>query len=294
MSAAGHVALVCGGRTAATSTDIAETLEAEGFSVTPVATGDSLATRLSDLAPDAVLIAGLDPKDNDGRVQGVCETLGLAYTHSGIAATALAADRHLLKLVFKSAGLPVTDHVLADGAEIVRTHVLPPPYVVKPRFAGRGGAAILVRHAGEALPEGLRGRASGGGEPMMVERFVPGMTLLAFVMGDVAIGVAALTDRRGGTANEILIPAPISPKIYEECMRLALRGHGALGCRGVTALALRYDDRQAAGTPVVLGLDPLPDLGRTAPLSQIAARAGHSFGELLRWLVQDASCGKVV
>ena len=127
----------------------------------------------------------------------------------------------------------------------------------------------------------------------MVERFLSGQTLFAFIMGDVLIGMMGVTDAVGDRASEILIPAVISPKIYEECTRLALRAHGVLGCRGVTAVTFRYEQRQAVGTPVVLGLDPQPDLSPQGPLSQIAARAGHSFGELLRWIVQDASCGRM-
>ena len=293
MSTQRHVALVNGDPDTAETRDIAEALTAEDFAVTPLAGDAHFAARLSELRPDLVLMAGMSSRLSDGRLQGVCETLGIAYTHSGIAATALANDRHLSKLAFKSSGIPVTDHVLADRAEAARTHILPPPYIAKARRAGTGGTPIVVRHKEEAFPEALLGADWAGAEDVMVERYLSGQTLCAFIMGDVLIGMIGVTDAVGDRASEILIPAVISPKIYEECTRLALRAHGVLGCRGVTAVTFRYEQRQAVGTPVVLGLDPQPDLSPQGPLSQVAARAGHSFGELLRWIVQDASCGRM-
>ena len=292
MSEEPHLAIVFGGKGAAAANDIAESLEEQGSITHLLETGPDLASRLQALKPDSALIAGLDPLSRDGRVAGICEALRIPYTHSGIAATALANDRHLSKLVFKSAGIPVTDHVLADRAEAARTHLLPPPYIAKSRFAGRGGATIVVQHAEELPPADLLSADWADSEEVMIERFLTGLTLHAFVMGDVLIGIAATADATAKTANEILIPAPISPKIYEECTRVALRAHGVLGCRGVTGLALRFNERQAAD-PVVLGLDPQPDLSRAAPFSEIAARAGHSFDELLRWIIQDASCERM-
>ena len=127
MSGQRHVALVNGDPETAETHDIANILIAEDFAVTPLAGDASFAGRLGEVRPDLVLMAGMAAEVSDGRLQGVCETLGIPYTHSGIAATALANDRHLSKLVFKSAGIPVTDHVLADRAEAARTHILPPP-----------------------------------------------------------------------------------------------------------------------------------------------------------------------
>ena len=293
MSGQRHIALINGDPDTAGTRDIADALIAEDFSVTPLAFGPAFALHLGEMKPDLVLVADPGPEARDGRIQGVCEALRIPYTHSGIAATAVANDRHLSKLALKSAGIPVTDHVLADRAEAARTHILPPPYIAKSRYALAGGAPVIVPHQEEALPEALLGADWAGSDEVMIERFLPGQTLCAFIMGDVLIGIAAVTDATKSNESETLIPASISPKIYEECTRLALRAHGVLGCRGVTALTFRYDERQAFGTPVMLGLDPQPDLSRTGPLSRTAERAGHSFGELLGWIVQDASCGRM-
>ncbi len=271
--------------------DIADSLTAQGFAVSQLDGERSLVSRLAKMTPDLVFNAAFRSRLSDGRVRAVCDLLGLASTHSGYAASALAADRHLSKMIFKSAGIPVTDHVLADRAEAGSTHVLVPPYVAKPRFVGTGGTPVIVRYEQDLPPSELLSEDWADAEEVMIERFLPGQTLEAFIMGDVLLGVSARTDALKGKDSETLIPASISPKIYEKCTRLALRAHGVLGCRGVTALTLRFNENQAFGEPVALGFTTQPDLGRAAPLVLVAARAGHSFDELLRWIVEDASYG---
>ncbi len=285
-----HVALVIGASAEARSTarDISDSLESWGFAISELDADADIVARLAELGPDIVFnVAG---RIGDGRLQGACDLLGLAHTHSGLAASALAADRHLAKMVFKSAGIPVTDHILVDRAEAASTHVLPPPYLVKARHAGTGGKAIVVRSAEDPPPRALLEADWAGSEEVMVERFLPGMTLSAFVMGDVMIGMAAVTDANRNNDPETLIPASISSKIYEDGTRLALKAHGVFGCRGVTALRFRVNDRQGLAEPVAIDLDTQPDLGRTSPLARIAAHAGHEFDELLRWIIGDASC----
>jgi D-alanine-D-alanine ligase len=288
-----RIALVSGSgpKASTTARDIEESLTGQGFAVTLLHETQGLVSHLAETRPDVVFNAGAEL--GDGRLQGVCDLLRLPYTHSSVAASALAADRHLSKMLFKAAGLPVTDHVLVDRAEAAAGHVLAPPYIAKPRRAGTGGAPIIVRHPEDPPPEALLAETWATSEEVMVERFLPGMTLGAFIMGDVLLGISAVTNATKDRVAETVIPAPISPKIYEDCTRLALRAHSVLGCRGVTALALRFNDRQGFGGPVVLSLEVQPDLSRTAPLAQIAARAGHSFDEFLRWIVEDASCDRV-
>ena len=51
-------------------------------------------------------------------IQGLLELMQLPYTHSGVLASALAMDKHQAKIMFKAAGIPVTDHLIVDRAEV--------------------------------------------------------------------------------------------------------------------------------------------------------------------------------
>jgi D-alanine-D-alanine ligase len=137
------------------------------------------------------------------------------------------------------------------------------------------------------------------GELILAERYIPGKELTCAVMGDKALDVIEIVAATkfydfeakyapGGSKH--LLPAPISPFVYQEVRRLALKAHHALGCRGVTRADFRYDD-QAVGTEglVCLEVNTQPGMTETSLVPELAAYAGMTFDELVRWMVEDAS-----
>ena len=64
----------------------------------------------------------------------------------------------------------------------------------------------------------------------------------------------------------------------------------ALGCRGVSRTDFRYDDTDGgSGALVVLEVNTQPGMTATSLVPELAAYAGYSFGELVKWMVEDAS-----
>ena len=93
---------------------------------------------------------------------------------------------------------------------------------------------------------------------------------------------------KGGSIH--VLPADLKPNIYQRVQELALTAHQALGCRGVSRTDLRYDDTpEGSGELVVLEVNTQPGMTETSLVPELAAHAGHSFGELVRWMVEDAS-----
>lgn len=301
---AGHVAVVSGRRRGDTSTlnarasQISDALSQAGYEVSRLDAGDDLLTRLRELKPDVLFNGAAGPGFADGRLQGVCEHLRLRYTHSGVLASALASDRHQAKILYKSAGLPVTDHVLVNRAEAARDHVIAPPYVLKPRHMGTGAQHVLVKEAKDLPPQEVLSDSWAGGEDVLVERFLPGLTLVAVVMGDVALGLADVSEREALRSGEqmvesVRVPAGVSPNIYETARKLSLKAHAVLGCRSVTEIRFRYDPRSGPGiVPVLLDVNVQPNVASGSAAALLAERAGHSLEDLVRWIVEDASCDR--
>ena len=93
----------------------------------------------------------------------------------------------------------------------------------------------------------------------------------------------------GGSKH--VCPAKISLNIYQKIQTLALKAHQATGCRGVSRSDFRYDDRHSEnGELIWLEVNTQPGMTPTSLVPEIAAHAGHSFGDLLSWMVEDASC----
>jgi D-alanine-D-alanine ligase len=96
---------------------------------------------------------------------------------------------------------------------------------------------------------------------------------------------------KGGSKH--LLPAKLSPFVYQNIQMLALRAHQALGCRGVSRADFRYDDRAGGtGALVCLEVNTQPGMTATSLVPEMAAYAGMDFPTLVRWMVEDASCGR--
>ena len=293
-----HVAVLMGGL----SNECAAALRRAGYTVTEIDVGFDIAERLRELKPDVAFNALHGRYGEDGTVQGVLEFLRIPYTHSGVLASALAMDKHQAKIMLKAAGIPVTDHVIASRAEIGRAHVMQPPYVVKPVADGSSVGILIVKADQSHPPQEILGADWKGGEDLMVERYIPGRELTCAVMGDVALGVTEIvTDlafynyeakyAHGGSHH--VVPAQIQPKIYDKVQKMALKAHAALGCRGVTRTDFRFNDRAGEdGELVCLEINTQPGMTETSLVPEQARFAGHSFPELVAWMVEDASCSR--
>ena len=303
-----HVAVLMGGisneREVSLSSgrECAGALRRAGFEVTEVDVGYDIAERLRAVKPDAAFNALHGRYGEDGTIQGLLEFLRIPYTHSGVLASALAMDKHQAKIMFKAAGIPVTDHVVASRAEVGRAHVMAPPYVVKPIADGSSNGIFIVKADQSHPPQEILGPDWKGGEDLMVERYIPGRELTCAVMGDVALGVTEIvTDlafynfeakyAEGGSRH--VIPAQIQPKIYDKVQKMALKAHAALGCRGVTRTDFRFNDRAGEdGELVCLELNTQPGMTPTSLAPEQARHAGHSFEDLVTRMVEDASCNR--
>lgn len=309
MSAKKHVAVLMGGLSAERSVSLktgqacALALEGEGFKVTRVDVGRDLAEVLAWLKPDVVFNALHGRFGEDGIVQGILEMMRIPYTHSGVLASALAMQKDRAKSVMKAAGVPVAEGITVSRFEAAKRHGMKPPYVVKPVSEGSSVGVIIVKEDRSHPPQELAGEDWAFGESVLVERFIPGRELTCAVMDNKALGVIDIRPAtgvfydfdakyaKGGSIH--VLPAEILPNIYHLVQKLALTAHQSLGCRGVSRMDFRYDDTPGGtGEVICLEVNTQPGMTETSLVPELAAHAGISFGELVKWMVQDATCDR--
>lgn len=302
-----HVAVLMGGFSSERPVSLssgnacAAALEAAGYEVTKVDVGRDVGSVLGALKPDACFNALHGPFGEDGTIQGILEYLAIPYTHSGVLASALAMNKEQAKKVAKAAGIPVAESRVVSRFDVGDKHPMKPPYVVKPVNEGSSFGVVIVQEGQSHPPQVIASPEWKYGDRVMVERYVPGRELTCAVMGDVALGVTEIIPTghsfydydskyvAGGSKHEC--PAKVSPNIYQKIQTLALKAHQAIGCRGVSRSDFRYDDRHSENGEVIwLEVNTQPGMTPTSLVPEIAAQAGHSFGDLLSWMVEDASC----
>jgi D-alanine-D-alanine ligase len=304
-----HVAVLMGGWSAErevslnTGKGCVEALQERGYRVTPIDVQPDIARVLQAVRPDIVFNALHGRYGEDGTIQGLLELLQIPYTHSGVLASALAMDKQRAKAVMAAAGVSVPEGIIVKRQEAAARHVIQPPYVVKPNSEGSSVGVIIVREERSHPPQEIGREDWAFGDDVLVEKFVAGRELTCAVMGDRALGVIDIRPATGlfydydakyvaGGSIHVL-PAELSPNIYQRVQELALTAHQALGCRGVSRADLRYDDTPGgSGALVVLEVNTQPGMTATSLVPEMAAHAGLSFGELVQWMVEDASLSR--
>ena len=302
-----HVAVLMGGLSSerevslVSGQECAKALRTVGYQVTEVDAGRDLAQVLAQLKPDVAFNALHGVWGEDGCVQGVLETLGLPYTHSGVLASALAMDKDKSKAVLKAAGVAVPGGGLFDRHEVARRHVIEPPYVVKPNAEGSSVGVYLIREGANDIATEVGAADWTYGEEVMVEPYVAGQELCVTVLGEAtgprALTVTDITPTKGfydyeakyapgGSTHKL--PAELPPAIFERCLREAEAAHRAMGCRGVSRSDFRYESTR--DVLVLLEVNTQPGMTPTSLAPEQAAHTGMPFENLVRWMVEDASC----
>jgi D-alanine-D-alanine ligase len=304
-----HVAVLLGGWSAerevslSTGRACCRALEEQGYKVTPIDVQPDIARVLQATSPEVAFNALHGPIGEDGTIQGLFEVLRIPYTHSGVLASALAMQKDKAKVVMAAAGVPVPEGRVVNRFEAGQSHLLPPPYVVKPIREGSSVGVIIVREDRTHAPQELLREDWPYGDQVLVEKYIPGRELTCAIMGDKALGVIDIRPAtgmfydydakyvKGGSIH--VLPAEIKPNIYQQVQELALTAHQALGCRGISRADLRYDDTPGGtGEVIVLEVNTQPGMTETSLVPEMAAHAGFSFGELVRWMVEDATCNR--
>ncbi|WP_337188699.1 D-alanine--D-alanine ligase [Phenylobacterium sp.] len=295
-----HVAVLLGGLSSEREVSLvsgracAEALERLGARVSRVDAGRDLAQVLTALKPDVCFNALHGAWGEDGCVQGVLETLGVPYTHSGVLASALAMDKAKSKAVLAAAGVVVPGGGLFDRFEVARDHVIPPPYVVKPNAEGSSVGVFLVFDGANRPPQEVVAPDWTYGEQVMVEPYVRGLELAVGVMDGKAMTVTEIVPKTGfydyeakygDGGSEHIVPARIPAHVMEKAKKLSEMAHEALGCRGVTRSDLRYDDIN--DVLVLLEVNTQPGMTPTSLVPEQAAAGGVDFDRLVLWITED-------
>ncbi|MGO4917695.1 D-alanine--D-alanine ligase [Pseudogemmobacter sp. W21_MBD1_M6] len=276
--------------------ECAAALRVAGYEVTEVDAGPDLCTRLSEIKPDVVFNALHGRWGEDGCVQGLLEWLQIPYTHSGVLASAMAMDKQKTKDVFRAAGLPVVDSILALTTDVRAGHVMAPPYVVKPNNEGSSVGVYIVHDGANAPPQ----LSADMPDVVMVETYAAGRELTCTVMGDRALTVTDIvtegwydyTAKYSTGGSRHVVPADIPEQIFDACKDYALRAHTALGCRGVSRTDFRWDAARGIDGLILLETNTQPGMTPTSLSPEQAAHAGIAFPDLCRWMVEDASCNR--
>jgi D-alanine-D-alanine ligase len=278
-------------------------LGAEG----PFAVGAAL-DRLGGARPAPVVFIALHgPFGEDGTVQALLEAAGLAYTGSGVAASAIGMDKALQKRLWRGLGLPVVDwhevrqaHWRAaparvlDELESFAAARADPRLMIKPARMGSSVGMTLAHTAAERAPgldlafrydsrvvverylAGARDLEVSviGNEPAQIELYGPGEVFPGREFYDYEAKYAPGLSR---TVTSAEIPATLRPVV----LKLARDAYRSVGAEGFA----RVDFLLAGETLVISEINTIPGFTPISLFPALAAAGGRDFaGVCLRIL----------
>jgi D-alanine-D-alanine ligase len=245
---------------------------------------------------DVVFLALHGGAGEDGRIQAVLDLAGLAYTGSNHIASATAMDKDLSKRLFRAAGVPTADWLMAPVLHHDVTDSLGWPVVVKPNKQGSTVGLSIVREARD-LAAAVQA-ANRFDNEVMVERFIPGRELTVGVLDGEALPVGEIITRgevfdyqakyQKGAANEVF-PADLPSEATAQVQDLAVRAHHALKLGMYSRIDFRMDPQ---GYFWCLEANSLPGMTANSLLPQAAKVAGIEFPKLVERICRSALVAK--
>jgi UDP-N-acetylenolpyruvoylglucosamine reductase len=274
----------------------AEALRRKGWQVVEIDAGHDLAQRLLEIKPDMVFNALHGIWGEDGRVQGLLDYMNLPYTHSGVAASALAMDKQKTKAVLELHGIACPKGQLANRFEAAKAHLIPPPYVAKPNANGSSVGVLIVPEGANSPPLELASEQWPYGDEVLIEEYVAGREFTVAVMEDRALCVTEIIANRefynyeakyenGGSTH--ICPADIDPDFAKIMMDQACIAHRVLGCRGVTRSDFRWDEKN--NSLRLLEINTQPGMTATSLVPEQAVVQKIEFDDLVQWMADHAN-----
>lgn len=304
------IAVLCGGSSAehdvslASGTEVAASLKKTFSSVVIFDPYDkSFARALMDYSPDVVFLALHGIGGEDGTIQGFLETLGVAYTGSGVLSSSLSMSKSHAKSIYLAEGINTPQGLLVHRGEkdaIERfCDKCDPPYIIKPNNEGSAIGVCIASSEGDL--KALMEREFEGYKEVLIERYISGVELTVAVLGTsnpIALPPIEIIPKnefydyeskyaKGGSRH--ICPADIDSNLITNCKELAVKAHQALGCVGVSRTDMILDGQ---GGLWVLETNTLPGMTATSLLPDAVRVFGLNFDELCLVLIAFALEGE--
>ena len=242
---------------------------------------------------DLVFIALHGGMGENGTIQALLDLTGIAYTGSGVLASAIAMDKDITKRIFIASGIPTADYILKFSKDIVDENALINeinasvgfPVVVKPNDQGSSVGLDIADSPNELFK--IAKKAALYSDKVLFEKYIDGRELTVAILGDRALPVVEIRPKGGfydyhhkytTGMTEYIFPAPISPDEDKRLREMGLMAFNALNCDGYARVDFRMNP---AGELFCLEVNTLPGMTQTSLVPKAAKAAGIEFPELI-------------
>jgi len=248
---------------------------------------ESIFDELKHGSYDRVFIILHGPGGEDGSMQSVLEIMELAYTGSGVFASAIEMDKLRCKELLQGSGLPTPAYMKLEKTTDMNYvgATLGFPIMVKPTLEGSSiGMSKVNEEAGLYKAWEV---AADFGDTVLAEQWVHGKEYTVAILGETALPVIRLETKRefydyaakyDDDDTQYHCPCGLNSEEESQLQRLALAAFAAAGAKGWGRVDIMCDEE---GKPSVIEINTVPGM-TSHSLVPMAAKANNiSFEELV-------------
>ena len=247
----------------------------------------------------------------DGTLQGLLELTDIAYVGAGVLGSSLGMDKGVFKDVMRANGVPVLDSIVvskreieddADSiigqAEALATY----PLFVKPANMG-SSVGIMKCKSRSDLFEGLL-EAARYDRRVLIERGVNAREIEVSVLGNEELRASVpgeIIPSREFYSYEakyiddnsnLIIPAPIPPKLAQWVQQLAMQAYRAVDCAGMARVDFLLEKNESPrgepGEVYLNEINTIPGFTKISMYPKLWEKSGLPYPALVDRLVELA------
>ncbi|MCL1884264.1 MAG: D-alanine--D-alanine ligase [Defluviitaleaceae bacterium] len=245
------------------------------------------------------------PNGEDGTIQGLCELAGIPYVGCNVAASAVAMDKAIMKLVAKGLKIPQAEF-LVFGADEIHSDMnaalkkirykLGYPCFVKPAVGGSSIGIFKVSNRKE-LAEAIQGALKFSSR-IVIEKFVEGREIEVAILG---AGINAKASVPGeilsagefydfeakyeNTESKTVVPAELPEETILEVQKYALEIFRAIGGRGISRVDFFLDTK---GRVIFNEINTVPGFTAISMYTKMWEASGIPRQKLIEQLIDIA------
>lgn len=285
---------------------VAAALERGGHNVRLIDGNMHIIERLREFMPRVVagdrpgmvfnMAYGIQGVSRYTHLPAMLEMLGVPYVGSNPQAHALALDKVIAKVLFQTQGISTPkfwNFATPDDVHPDLTY----PVIVKPKMEGMS-LGITRANNHKELRAAVSKIIRQFKQHVLVEQLIAGREFTVGLLGNADVEALPVVELDlGGNPSKIradegnqplrkICPAPLSKAQTARLQDLARRSFQALGLHDYGRIDVRMDQ---AGTPYVLEINSMADLGRDGAYVFSAKHAGYDFDALINRVLNVAA-----
>ena len=228
----------------------------------------------------------------DGQLQSILNSLKIPYTHSGVLSSALAMNKYLAKILFKSSGINCPHGILVNP-QTIKNNEIDYPFIIKPNDGGSSIDMHIIRNKKDKDKLNLFFEKH---ELGLVEEYIPGREITVGIFNDKVCGITEIvfSDLLYDYNKKYLNVAkhslnPIMPNsIKKKFEKYSVSAHRILGCNFLSRVDFKYNEKKKK--IYILEVNTQPGLTKNSLLPEMLSKNKINFQEMCHYIIQNSSC----